>query len=265
MRLKRLGGSMVALTLLALAGGVPAHAQGTPWRYGAWVQGGLGVPTSDVRDLPGAPSCLREENRMEAANGGDFYAGGELGWRFADLPLEVSARLGIGLASSPFTAEESIGSASDPTGSRSDVVVEYRTAVERLELRLEPVVRWHAVSPLVVSGGLVAVLPLSTTFDQSERLIAPEQATYLDGATERAIAAGSLDAAPWLGLVAGVGMEIPAGTVLLRPEVGGVFALGSPVDGVDWRPHELRIGLAVIVGSTGESTPITPYLREEGR
>jgi hypothetical protein len=250
--------------VIAVACSSSARAQATPWRGGVWGSGAAAIPSSSFGALPGTVICLEEGSVLESDGGGVFAFGGEVGWREPGAMLELSARIGVGVATSTFAHEERIGRARDALGNTTDIVVEYGSQIDRIELRVEPNARFHVARPIVLSTGAVVALPLRVTYDQRERLIAPAQATYRDGATERTLASGSLeDRSAWLGLTASVGVDIEvAGAVLLRPELGGVLALGSPVAGLEWRPHELRLGVALLFGAIGQSTPINAYPRE---
>ena len=252
----------LAALLVALLDARSAHAQRTPWRWGAWVSGALATPAASMRDLPGAPTCIDSASRLAPDGGGALALGGEIGWRAGgDDPLELSARVGLALGSTAFAAQERIGESIDGGGRLHSTIVEYRSVVDLVELRIEPRALWHPTGMLVVAVGPSLSLPLSVRYDQRERLVAPSQATYADGTAERAIATGTIDDATsaWIGIGVSAGLEIEVARLLLvRPEIGGTLAVGSPLGDVDWHPHELRAGVAVLFGALEESTPIMP-------
>lgn len=254
----------VALFLFsALACVGSANAQQTPWSWGVWTSGSLAMPSSDVREFPGAPSCLAESARLDNRSGSVFGAGGDAGYAVA-ADVALAARIGLTLATTTFSTQERIGSASDARGALNDVVAEYRSVIDATSIVVEPSIRWHPTRPLVLTVGLRFSQPISTTLDYREQLVAPSQATYADGSVERARVSRPLDeySSAWFGITLSAGMDIAvAKTVNLRPEIGGIIALSSPLRDGDWRPHELRAGVAIIVGTIGESTPIVPYAR----
>lgn len=242
-------------------------AQDTPWRFGPMLGVSLATPSSNVRDLPDAPSCLDSNARLDEVTGLVFSFAGEMAWRDATTTdFELAARISIGIASTTFATRETIGQASDADGRLEDVIVAYQTDVQLTELRFEPIVRWYARPAIALSLGGVVAIPLSTSFEQSERLVAPLQATYGDGATTRSMASGPLDAyaQAWYGVTASISYDIAiAERVVVRPEFGGVLALTRPMGEVDWHPHEVRAGVGIIFGGVGTSTPISPYRDSE--
>ena len=256
----------IAAALFALACVDDVCAQETAWRYGPFVSGSLEMPASDVRELPGAPSCMREETRLDDVSGKVFEAGGDVAWRDAVVTdFEAALRISFVTASTRFSGRETIGAAADASGRLRDIVVEYQSDVARTELRFEPAIRWYPRERMMLSLGLLTAVPLSTTFDQRESLVEPAQATYGDGSNERAVATGPLSeyATTWSGITAGVGVDIRlAERVMLRPQLSAMLALGSPLRDVDWHPHEIRFGLGVVFGGLGESTPIDPFRKQ---
>lgn len=254
----RTRGAVVILLMLAWAS--TARAQPTPWLWGAWATGSLAAPSERFDGVPGVGTCRSVESEFESDGGGMFGLGAEAGWREPGSVLELSVRLGLAFGSAAFVAEERAGLVATPSGALQDLLVGYRSTIDRTELRLEPVVRWHPMSPIHISAGIIGALPLSMKYDQRERLVAPQGATYLDGSGERVEGGGRLDGSPWLGVTAGIGVDLDiGGRTLLRPELGGVLAVTRPVEAIDWKPHELRAGLSVLFGAIGrESTPVTP-------
>ena len=255
--------SIVLVAALFVGAADRARAQQTPWSWSAWTSGSLAMPSSDVREFPEAPSCLADTARLDDRSGYALAVGGGVARSIA-RDLHVGARAGVAFSSTRFAARERIGRASDANGAVSDVIVEYRSDVDIVSLALEPVVQWRPTSPLMLSAGVLVSVPVSAVLDHREVLVAPSQATYGEGGTERALASGSLSqhARTWLGISASAGFDVElARRVWLRPEIGGVFALGSPLRNVSWRPHELRLGLTLVFGELGESTPIVPYER----
>jgi hypothetical protein len=235
-------------------------AQQTPWRGGVWASGALVSPAATFRQIPGTEICLEEGATLDPDGGRAFAFGGEGGWKEQGSPIELSMRVGIAFASTAFARQETVGRIAMNDGSLAPFIVEYRAEIDRVELRLEPIVRWSPIGPFSLSGGILAALPLAISYDQRELIAAPASAVYETGSAVRNESTGSLASAqPWTGATLSLAADLAAGRVLLRPEIGIVVALGSPSPDVDVRPHELRAGIGVIFGALGESTPITPY------
>jgi hypothetical protein len=258
---------LLCLVIAALATSV-AHAQETPWRWGVWGFGSLAVADADFSHVPGTTACVDGDARMEHTGGSALGVGIEGAWSRPGTSFEIAGRLGVALGTSTFARRQDIGQVLLPDGSTTRGITELRAVLDRTELRFEPQVRWRPATPLVLTAGIVGALPLAATYDQREVVVAPEQMMFFDesGETtqERTVESGRLEGiAPWVGLSAAIAIDLVVGEqVLVRPELGGVLALTSVVDEIGWNPHELRLGVAVVFGAIGSSTPIQDYPRE---
>jgi hypothetical protein len=269
---------MLCATLLlsaasAIAQPQPARtpvASSSPWQplqFGLYVGGMAGAPSASFTSLPGLSTCLGDTSGFDGGSGGGFAVAAMAGLRpriSGDFLSHVGAWLRVGFASTGTTFEttENIGPAIDRSGTVSDVIDSYTIKTTISELRLEPSVTYQVGVdvPLVVSLGAKLGLLMSSTYEQSEGVSSPAGATFADGSTQRNTNSGDLTETSGLlaGIDLGIGYDIWVGqTIVLRPEVSGMLALGSPVSGVTWSPHELRGGLSILyTPMAAHSTPL---------
>lgn len=262
---------LAVLGALALLAGMPAHAQMEMprgrWQFGLHADAVMGIATASFTELPGVPSCLGliSETAFTDGDGWGFSAGGVVG--LARFGEEGSAarfgghlRFGFVSVATSFQAEERIGAAIDRSGEVVPIIARYTVETQRNEIRLEPMLSYRfGKSFMALAGGRVGYL-LGGTYQQSEGIASPGNATYGDGSRERNVTGGDLRETNSLqaGVSAGVAAEFPfSGGLLLRPELVGSLGLISPVASTGWRPHELRAGFSVLYSPALEqSTPL---------
>lgn len=244
------------MSILAQASG--QGRRGGIMQVGLHIDGVLSAPTADFVEFPGVSNCIvpQGDTRFESGSGGGFSLCGVLALKpaiGATLGSRVGGVLKVGLSttSTTFEADETIGSASDPAGTIHPVVSRYGITVRLSEMRVEPSASfWPSTSvPVLVSLGARLGYVFGGTYDHREDLVAPSGATFRDGSTVRNTGAGDITEVRTLqmGLSLGVAYDIPMSpTLSLRPEIGGLLGLQSPVNGVQWKANEVRLGVSLL-------------------
>jgi hypothetical protein len=271
---------ILALLLLPVAVmGQPRVERGL--QFGGGVSGLLGTPTAEFSQLPGVANCigsLGAGTAFDGGSGGGFAVSALVG--ISPLPAmdegflsHIGADLSIGYAgaSTTFEVDERIGQAIDPAGNILPIFSRYTVETQVSELRLEPMARYYIGPSVPLTFGIGAKLGflLGATYDQKETIASPSGATYGDGSSERNASSGDLAETSGMqaGLKLALGYDVPLSKGLaLRPELTGLLALNSPVQGVTWNPNELRFGLSIVFTQTPlQSTPLQPVEPGEGR
>lgn len=245
----------------------PPSAPWQPWQFGLYLGGLLNAPSASFTSLPGLSTCLGDTVGFDGGSGGGFALSAMAGLRpriAEGFGSHIGASLRIGFASTGTTFEttENIGPAIDRSGTVSDVIDSYTIKTTISELRIEPSVTYQVSvdAPLVVSLGAKLGLLMSSTYEQSESVTSPAGASFADGSTQRNTNSGDLTETSSMlaGISLGVGYDFwVTPTIILRPELSGMLALGSPVSGITWSPHELRGGISILyTGLAAHSTPL---------
>lgn len=196
--------------------------------------------------LPGVPSCCPS---YESGNGISMLLAAQ-----AELPLskQLAARLRVGYSafsgtlrrSEPIPLFDVIG---DDVSRAS---VEHSIESSLGSVVVEPLAVWRPLAsmPLVLTGGFSMAFLTSSDFAQKEVLTTPVNATFADGSVVRNQYSGSIPGVrnSRLGLVMGVGYELPMGTNLtLAPAIEFTPALTGVAESVSWSVHSLRVGASV--------------------
>jgi len=241
----------------------PARPSST-LQVGLYGGGVLSTPSASFTTFPGVLSCNMESYTQ--GSGGGFALAGVI----ALVPphtdnfsghLGGSLKAGIVSSTTTFEVDETLGMVSDQSGELHPAVSRYGIDASVMELRLEPTASYwlSKKTPLVFSVGARLGVELGATYDYAERLVSPAGATF-NGSPERGAMSGDVAEknAIQAGLLAGLGYDLPIGpTITLRPELTGVVSLTSPVKSVDWKAHELRLGLSVLYSlPKAQSSPL---------
>jgi hypothetical protein len=266
---------LLARTLLIALMLMPAIAiaqqrTGHAVQFGVQVNGLLGATSSEFSQLPGVANCigsLGAPTLFDGGSGGGFSGsvligltpvGQEEGF-LSHLGGELA--VGYASASTTFEVDERIGQAIDPAGKIMPVFSRYTVDTKVSELRLEPMARYYLGKlPLTIGIGARLGFLMAATYEQKETIASPSAATFEDGSKERNNTSGDL--AETSGLQVGIKLGLAydlmlAQTITVRPEIAGMLSLTSPVQGITWNPHELRLGVAILfTPALQQSTPL---------
>jgi hypothetical protein len=240
-------------------------------QFGVQANGLLGATSSEFSQLPGVANCigsLGAPTIFDGGSGGGFSGSALIG--LTPIPgneggflshLGGELAVGFASASTTFEVDERIGQAIDPSGNILPVFSRYTVDTKVSELRLEPMARYYLGNlPLTLGIGAKLGFLMGATYDQKETIASPSAATFEDGSKERNSNSGDLAETSGLqvGIKLGIAYDVMlAQTITLRPEIGGMLALTSPVQGVTWNPNELRLGLAILfTPALQQSTPL---------
>lgn len=134
---------------------------------------------------------------------------------------------------------------------------------------IDLLLRYRFASPFYIAIGPSAGFAARAAYEQEERILSPDGATFLNGLPTRKIIAGNFDEQGTLntsrvvrvGATGMIGAEIPiADRVALTPEAGFTFGLTGVLSSFDWTVHAVRAGIGVAYRLTGSSHPDTVLL-----
>ncbi|HVZ38401.1 MAG TPA: outer membrane beta-barrel protein [Candidatus Kapabacteria bacterium] len=234
------------------------HAPLSRFAVGLHVGGVLTTSSADFDSFPGVESCIgaQSPSRYSAGSGGGFEVAAMLALNPAMGSGFVShlggdLRIGFSSSSTGFGADEGIGQTANAAGEPVPVVAHYALTGRLSELSIEPAVAYRLSSeaPLHLRLGLRMGYLLGGTYDYEEQIASPGGATFGDGSTTRNPQSGDMTGLRKLqmGLTAGIGYEIGlGGSLALRPELSALVGFQSPVNGLTWKPSEIRLGLSVL-------------------
>jgi hypothetical protein len=254
--------SAIAAAVLLMGGSMKVSAQSphqsSSLQAGLYGGGILATPSASFSQFPGVINCIDNtvEDAFTSGSGGGFSVAGVFGIKpsFGEgFAGHLGGAVKVGLASSTttFEARQTLGSASDPSGNLQPVVTGYTIEAKVTEVRIEPVATlWLSQkTPLMVSLGARVGVLMGGTFNHVEKLVTPAGGTFGDGSAERNRMEGDLQDKNALqaGLVLGLGYDFALSPIFsIRPELSGTLGLTSPVNGVDWKGHEVRFGVSVL-------------------
>ncbi|MEO5929727.1 MAG: outer membrane beta-barrel protein, partial [Candidatus Kapaibacterium sp.] len=180
--------------------------------------------------------------------------------------LGGTVRLVFSSSSTKFEADEEIGQVSDAKGTIVPAISRYTVETKVTQVSLDPTVSYWIGQkfPLILSVGAHLGYVLGGTYSQGEKLVSPQGLTYkTEGTTERNQNSGDLQQVSKIGggIVVGLGYDLQVTPKLsIRPEVEGLLSLSGPVSGIDWKSHELHLGVSFMFTPPSEGP--SP-LREE--
>jgi outer membrane protein with beta-barrel domain len=278
----RLRGLLALACAGLIAGGTVLRAQpqaDAPVRhsslqFGVEGYGIINAPTASFTQLPGVDNCLGTVTKsasFEGGSGGGYGVGAVVSikpWGGGGFASHIggSAKVIFSSSSTKFEADEEIGQVSDSKGTLVPAISRYTVETKVTQVSLDPTVSYWigAKLPLFFSVGAHLGYVLGGTYSQGEKLVSPQGLTYrTEGTTERNQNSGDLQQVSKIGggVLVGVGYDLQVTPKLsIRPEVEGLFSLSAPVSGIDWKSHELHLGVSFIFTPPSEGP--TP-LREE--
>lgn len=200
--------------------------------------------TADFQSLPGVPCCSP-----------GFNGGGGPGGLFG---LSVSYPLGSSFLFDIRSEYRVIGGSLRTTEVIGNAIENGEVVDAVSEHRISPVIAmetfgvgatWYPTdSPLSIHGGVLLSLISDATYEQTEVLESPSNATFSNGSTERNRSEG--DIPDLLGIEAavnlGVGYDIDIGSdLIVRPHVEYRLGLTDLMTDSTWKVNALQIGAAL--------------------
>ena len=214
-----------------------------------WV-GGIHPETSlenwsvEMRGLPGIPSCCPEYLSGSGRTIGlDVEGGLVLGNN-----LRLVGEIGYGLINGTFrTVEEEFLDAGNGgvTGE-----IEHTIDIALQRIRFSPMLEFSPVARLWVGGGLALGITTAGDFEQTERLLSPDNVRFENRQRTRLSQSGSIPerSSILFGLKSIVRYELPLDTanrLHLVPFAGIDLDLSEGISGTNWRRRGLTFGLGV--------------------
>lgn len=237
-----------ALVTLVLAGfGILSTASAQvpqPEEFGVLLLFNYNIHTTKFQELPDIPNCCPEFTSGD----GYGYAVGLVYARDIGTDISVSGRLLFSDASAKLVAVETLPVSIN--GETMQGTFEHSIDATIRTFGFEPLVHYRLIGKLRIGAGLNISAVTTHTFLQQEYLLSPAHGVFANGTRYRNQADGEIPRIAG-GLISGevtADIHVPLdakGSVILHPEIGYIHGFTDIVDGLNWKPHALRAGLAV--------------------
>jgi len=209
---------------------------------------GLNYHSATFGKLEGFPSCCDNYN-------GGFGLGFSIGGLFEYTLTQrftFETRIGYSDLSGQLQRTEVIGNhLVEPTGNTTPTTVESEYTLDsKLGLfTFEPVMNFRGIRNLILSGGLRFGFPMSSDFDQEERITSPNNVIFIENGqrTRNVFTGEEIPEATGFHVFAalGAGYEIPLNRNLrIAPEARFYIPFTS-VSPEDWSVSQLNLGISV--------------------
>lgn len=244
-----------ALTSRAQEGAVDAN---TLLKYGAYGDYNFNIHSANFAKLPGVPNCCQN---FESGTGSGVSFGGLLGIPFSSL-FWLDLRLGYSSRNAILTSQQTTTIITG--GNTTEGAFEHQIDATLATVGLMPMISYRPFGGFNLKLGVDGGYLLTKEYAQKEQLVKPESSgTFENGKRTRNEYSGEIpDASSILILgVGGISYEIPlnaSGTVNLSPEVMYEYAFTPVVKGVDWSPHQIRMGASLTFSSYPTKEPSPP-------
>ncbi|HLP29592.1 MAG TPA: OmpA family protein [Candidatus Didemnitutus sp.] len=195
--------------------------------------------------LPDVPNCCPE---FTGGSGIGFF-GGIIYVAPIDPTWLLDLRMHYGMYAVDMTASQTL-----PTvlgdGTTTNAEIQHDLNGSFTQISVEPMIGYRLTPDLSLRAGIMAGYRVTATYEQSETLVQPTNATFETGRRTRNAVNGDIEGvnALALGLTIGASNDLPLNadrTMFLSPEV--LFTL-SPFDivkDVSWKVQHIRAGLAL--------------------
>ncbi len=221
---------------------------------------------ADFGKLPGVPGCCPNYTSGK----GYGYAAGLYYESALTKSLSWQLRLGWSNINGLMTREEVIGNTYDENLNTIEAFSEHRlnTSMNIIELTPTIVTRPYDF-PATLNYGFQLGYVLTSTYDQSEEIIRPSDARFLDGSTTRNEFDGDIENASSFFLAGYLSLIYStkiSEKVTMRPEVGLSYNFNNLAEDITWKAHSIRAGvsfgmdLTPITTEPDEATPPPPPL-----
>lgn len=245
---------LAAMTMMSTAAISQSDTSLLPYRLFGGVEAGLSLHSGAMRRISTIPSCCAE---FTAGAGLSFAVGAgieaPLGLRIAGKDVYLGARIAYQGLSASMQVDEKIGNIISGQNV-SDGVSRHDLSIGYAIVGISPYVSLPLPidMPLRMRVGFTSGIPLGSTFDQSESLVAPTPSgyTYENGLRTRNVGNGDIPNAS--GLYAALNLCVQyeyevSPTLALIPSISYQHALTAISTTTDWSAHALRAGVDVLV------------------
>ncbi len=204
-------------------------------QFGVYAGGNLLYQDASFSKLPGLQSCCYEFNE---GNGAGF----ELGVLYY-MPISASSvfqmKAGYAVYMNNFNKTEVIGNAYDYNYNTIDAVSDFNLDITLGLIKINPSYILKLTSALSLNLGAEAGYVISSSYENSEVLIEPSFAQFIDGSKSRNTS-GSIEvtAFPFLAAKAGLGYDLKLSKgLVLAPEAGINYNLLDLAKDSKWKVH----------------------------
>lgn len=204
------------------------------------VYGGLHILSQDASfsGLPGLLSCCYEFNK---GSGTGFELGG-LYYMPVSGSVAFQFKLGYSMYLNNFSKTEIIGNAYDYNYNTIDAISEFNLDLTLGIIKVNPsfLIRLFS-APLYINAGIEAGYVITSSYDNTEKLISPSFAQYINGSKTRNTSGSIEDISfPFLAAKAGFGYDVKLTKALIfSPEAGINFNFANIVKNSNWKTHSI--------------------------
>lgn len=208
---------------------------------------------ADFGKLPGIPGCCPNYG----SGSGYGYAAGVYYESAFSKNVSWQMRLGWSNINGLMTREEAIGNTYDENFNTIEAVSEHRLNTSMNIIEITPTIITRPYDfPMTLNYGFQIGYVLTSTYDQSEELIRPSDARFLDGSSTRNEFDGDIENAAnffFAGYLSLIYSTKISEKVTMRPEVGLSYNFNNLAEDVTWKAHSIRAGVSFGL----DLTPIT--------
>lgn len=251
------------------------------WLLGGFVGLNMLSHNAQFNTIQGAPTCCGQDFGVFSSLG--FTGGGLLEYQFSPL-LRLQTRLAASYWSAHFRRDLPTNYLNNGNDPPILLTSEHSIDASQLTLSLEPALSIRAVAGLFVELGASVAFSLSSSYEQRETLLQPDNIFWNDTKSKlRNVASGTLPAASSLAITpfAGVSYEIPLSEHLFVTPFARYYlplsdvaqterivraaTTGNPTRDVQtgsWRISTLQFGVAVKLGIRKPLREEITYIRD---
>jgi outer membrane protein OmpA-like peptidoglycan-associated protein len=229
---------IIFLISMLIASGAVVSKNTLKDQFGVYGGGHLLFHDASFSHLPGLLSCCYEFNK---GSGSGFELGGLYYMPFNET-MVFQFKLGYSMYLSNFNQTEVIGNAYDYNYNTIDAVSEFNLDMKLGIIKFNPSILIKLFSaPLYINAGIEIGYVLSAGYDNSEKLISPSYAQFVNGSRTRT-SSGSLEELtfPFLAAKAGLSYDMKLSDALvITPEAGINLNFANIVKNYNWKAHSL--------------------------
>ncbi|MFC2130223.1 OmpA family protein [Bacteroidota bacterium] len=239
---------LLILTIIVLVSFLNLKAQEKPLYYiGGYAAFNYNIHWANFQKLGDIPNCCP---LFESGTGYGFAAGGLFEYPIMDEVL-IGARLGVSTIGALLTKAESIGLTRvirDGQEVSVDVTTDHTIDSKIFTIGFEPYINYKFFGVLNSYLGIKLSYMLSGKIDQNEKIISPDNVTFLDGRVIQNdfydIDIPEMNSLLFFG-VFGLGYDLPVSqTIILTPEVRYNLPLND-ISGEQWKASTWQFGVAL--------------------
>lgn len=261
MRIRPLHNLVIVATLILTAFGPNGRAQDAPsTKYGlsGVIGGGYDMHNAPIKGLPGVPSCCPEYSTASALMPMIDMMGH---LRFSPT-VRAELRLGFDHHAATLTTQQTTVIA--PQGVDEEAIIGYELATARSFMSIAPIVAYDIVPRVSLLGGMRVGFLLSSTFSQSESIVAPSDIVYNDGSRTRftydsTVIPGA--SSTRIAAVFGARTSIPISDDehwRIEPELIVNLGLSDLQSAQPWSMTSVRLGVGLAWQNYTEDEPLPP-------